>query len=183
MTTKVQGNMHVPGKQTIWIPASALTSRTTDGASSATFEATTNKECFGVKEFDAATQQYATCVIQMPTSWNLGTITAKFVWMHPSTTTNFGVRLGIRGIALSNDDNVDQAFGTAVYVSDTGGTTEDVYVTDETAAITIGGTPALQDLVVLQVDRDVAHADDTMAVACQLIGISLYYTVGIGTDA
>lgn len=171
------------GKQTVWIPAVAFSARTTNGAASGVVETTTNKVMFKTLDFDTATVEYAQFAIQMPKSWNEGTVTAAFVWSHASTTTNFGVAWSLAGVAISDDDAGDAAFGTAVTVTDTGGTTNDIYITAATGAVTIAGTPQANDWVVFQVARQVADAADTMAIDARLHGVQLYYTTDAATDA
>ena len=105
------------------------------------------------------------------------------LWSHPSTTTNFGVVFGLAGIARSDDDAGDVAFGTAQTSTDTGGTTNDIYVGPESSAITIAGTPAAGDSVQFQINRTVADGSDTMAVDARLHGIRLFFTTSAATDA
>ena len=170
------------GKHTIWIPASAMVARTTNGAASGTAETTTNKVMIKTLDFDATTQEFAQFYVAFPKSWNEGTVTAEFFWSHPSTTTNFGVVWQLAGVALSNDDALDTAFGTEQTATDTGGTTDDLYVSPETSAITIAGTPAAGDMCVFQAARAPSNGSDTMAVDARLHGIKLYYTVNAKDD-
>ena len=171
------------GKHTIAIPAGTMQARITNGASDGSVELATNDILMTTWNFDAATSEAVQFVIPMPKSWNEGTLTAEFLWQHPSTTTNFGVVWGIRAVAVSNDDALDAAFGTAVTVADTGGTTEDLYITAETSAMTVAGTPAEGDLVIFEVYRVVADGSDTLAVDAKLLGIRLNYTINAATDA
>ncbi len=171
------------GKETIWIPASAMTARTTNGAAAGSTEMSTNKNMFVTKDFDTTTQEFVQFEIFFPKSWNLGTVTFQPLWSHPSTTTNFGVVFGLAGIARSDDDAGDVAFGTAQTSTDTGGTTNDIYVGPESSAITIAGTPAAGDSVQFQINRTVADGSDTMAVDARLHGIRLFFTTSAATDA
>jgi len=171
----------VTGVQQIWIPAVAMYGRTTNGAASGTVEMSTNREMFKTLDYDPTTQEFAQFAIRMPKQWNLGTITARFVWSHPSTTTNFGVVWGLQGYAFSDDDAGDVAFGTAQIIADTGGTTNDIYITSATPAITIGGTPIAEDYVIFQLYRDPANGSDTMAVDARLHGVTLYITTNAMT--
>jgi hypothetical protein len=171
------------GKQTLWIPAAAMTARTTNGAAGGTTETTTNKVMLKTLDFDAATQEYAQFSVQMPKSWNEGTVTFVPVWSHASTTTNFGVVWELQGLALSDDDALDAAFGTAQTSTDTGGTTSDLYRGPESSAITIAGTPATSDVVIFQIGRKVADANDNMAIDARLHGIAMFYTTDAANDA
>ena len=170
------------GTQTIWIPAAAMTSRTTNGAAAGTVETTTNKNMLSTLDFDTTTQEFAQFAIRMPKSWNEGTVTAAFTWSHASTTTNFGVAWALEAVAMSDQDAGDAAFGTAQQVTDTGGTTNTLYVTSTTSAITIAGSPAAEDWVIFQVKRVPADAADTMAIDARLHGVTLYMTTETTTD-
>jgi hypothetical protein len=176
--------LEVPfGQETIWVPAAAMTARTTNGAASGSMEATTNDVMTKYLAFDTATSEGAQFMVQMPKSWDEGTIVAQFVWTHPATTTNFGVKWGIRAVAFANDDALDSAFGTEQEIADTGGTTSDVYISDETSAMTVAGTPGAEELVCFEVYRDPADGSDTMAVDAYLIGVKLHYTINASSDS
>jgi hypothetical protein len=171
------------GLQTIHIPAAAMTPRTTNGAAPGSGETTTNKLMRRTFDFDAATQEHVQFSVRMPKGWNLGTVTAEFQWSHPSTTTNFGVVWAIRGVALSDAEAYDAAFGTEQTVTDTGGTTDMQYISAATAAMTIAGTPASGDVVVFEIYRVAANGSDTLAVDARLHGVTLLYTTAQNTDA
>lgn len=178
-TIEVKTAYNPVGKHSIWIPAGAIAPRSDSGCSAlATYETATNKVNVDVLDFDQTTSEYAQFRINMPKGWNESTITAKFVWTALSSSGT--VTWGLQAIALSDDDALDTAFGTAQTVTDTLLATGDVHRTAETSAITIGGSPAEEDLVVFQVYRDVA---DTLAADARLIGVLLYYTTNAATDA
>jgi hypothetical protein len=173
----------IQGRQTMYIPASAMWRRSTSGASRGFLETTTNKVMLATMDFDTAADEFAQFFVQMPKGWDASTVSAVFVWSHPATTTNFGVRFFIQAVALADGDAMDTAFGTAIgHTADTGGTTDDIYITPETAAITIGNTPAKSDVVIFQVYRDVSDAGDTLAVDARLHGISVFYDVDAYSD-
>lgn len=171
------------GKQTCYIPAGAMVARTTNGAAAGTAETTTNKVMIKTLDFDTATQEFAQFAVWFPKSWNVSTVTFQAEWSHASTSTNFGVVWALEGLALSDDDAMDTAFGTAQQVADTGGTTNDKYTTSESSAITIGNTPAAGDVVIFQVKRVPSDGSDTMAIDARLHGIRLFYTTNAATDA
>lgn len=171
------------GKTAIWIPAMSMWAVTTNPATSGSLEMAATKPMFSYWSFDAATQQYVQFALRMPKSWNGSTVTAQFVWAHPATTTNFGVVWNAAGIALSDNEAANASFGTAQQVTDTGGTTSNIYISPETAAITIGSSPAAQDLVYFQVARVAADGSDTCAVAAYLLGVNLFITTNAATDA
>lgn len=169
------------GKQTIWIPASAMTSRTTNGAASGTSESTTNKVMQLTLDFDSTTQEFAQFNVAFPKSWDESTVTAEFFWTAASGTGD--VVWGLQGVALSNDDAIDTAFGTAVEVTDTLIATGDIHRTSATGAITIAGTPADGDLCFFQIYRDPADGADTFSADAKLLGIKLFFTTDAVNDA
>ena len=96
---------------------------------------------------------------------------------------HFGAAWSLAGLAVSDDDALDAAFGTAVVVTDTGGTTNDLYRTVESGAVTIAGSPAALDTVFFQVARVPSDAADTLAIDARLHGIVLFITTDAGNDA
>ena len=167
------------GKQTVWVPAGAMTTRTTNGAAAGTTESTTNKIMRRTFDFDQSTDEFAQFTIAMPKGWNESTVTAQFVW-ECGVTGN--VVWGLQGVAISDDDLVDAAFGTAQTVTDGVTATTDVMVSAETSAITLAGTPAEGDLVVFQVYRDADNGSDTAAGDAKLLGVRLFYTTDNSVD-
>jgi hypothetical protein len=170
-------------KQTIWVPAGAITPRTTSGcAALASNETATNKVNYNHLDFDASAIEYAQFAVRMPKSWDESTVTYMVAWCHPATTTNFGVVWGLQGLALSDAEALETAFGTAVTVTDTGGSTATRYATAESSAVTIGSSPAAEDLVYFQIYRDATNGSDTLAVDAQLLGVSIFYNTDDDTD-
>ena len=161
-------------RRTAHLPVSSA--RTTNGAASGTSETTTNKVMIKTLDFDASTDEFAQFSVRMPKSWNESTITATFVWTHGSTTTNVGVVWGIQGVALSNDDAIDTAFGTAQTVTDTLIATNDMHVSAATSAVTIGGTLAANTPIQFTIYRDVSDAGDDLGVDARLLGVEIIYT-------
>ncbi len=173
----------IAGRHAIWIPATAMIPRTTNGASIGTVETTTNKVMVKTLDHDASTVEYAQFAVRMPKSWNEGTVSAVFEWSHPSTSVNYKVSWGIQAVAISDGEALEAAFGTAIYANDTGGTTDYAYASPETAAITVAGTPAAEDLVIFQVFRKADDAtNDTLAVDARLHGVTLYITTDAEND-
>lgn len=180
LSSLLQG-VALQGRQTIWLLADSLVPRTTSGPVSGSVETTTSKVMRKTLDFDAATAQYAQFSIGMPKSWNEGTVTAQFLWTAASGSG--AVVWGVWGQAQSDGDAGDAAFGTAVTIADTLLSAGATHLSAETGAITLAGSPAEGDLVVLQFFRDAANAGDTLGVAAGLLGVRLFYTVNAGNDA
>lgn len=169
------------GKHSIWVPSSAIIPRSTLGANVAVVQLS-NYVMLPTLDFDAGQDEYAQFTVTMPKSWDELTVTAKFVWTHGTASTNFGVVWGLQGTAFSNDDALNTAFSGGATVLDTGGTASDLYISPETSAITIAGTPAEGDFVVFQVYRDFDGTGDDLAVDARLLGVLLIYTTNASTD-
>lgn len=171
------------GQHTIWLLAGALVPNETNGPAAGSLETTTNAVMAETLDFDPTTGESAQIAIQMPKSWDGGTIVAQFIWSHPATATNFGVTWGIQAVAFADDDALDTAFGTAQTVSDTGGTTDDIYISPETSAMTVAGSPGAEELVVFRIYRDPSDGSDDLAVDARLHGVKLHYTTDANTDS
>jgi hypothetical protein len=168
------------GKQTVWVPAAAMTARTTNGAATGTTESTTNKVMNKTLDFDTSTQEFAQFNISFPKGWNEGTVTFIPYWTAASGTG--GVVWALEGVAVSDDDVIDAAFGTAQTSTDTLIATTDVHVGPESASITIAGTPAVGDICYFQIKRNPADGSDTLNADARLIGIRLIYTIDSNID-
>jgi len=172
------------GRHAVPVMAAAMRPTTTAGcAALAAIEIAANQPEVLSLDFDASTQEYAWFAIPMPKSWNEGTVTFKPIWSHGATTTNFGVVWTLQAVAITNDDALGTSFGTAQSSTDTGGTTNDLYVGPESSAITIAGTPAAEDVVYFRASRLVSDGGDTMAVDAKLHGIVIYITTDAENDA
>lgn len=172
------------GKQSIYIPAGAMAPSASGGCQAlATVASAANQPDIVSLDFDTTTVEYAQFAVAMPKKWNESTVTFKVYWSHAATTTNFGVAWSLQGLAVSDDDAIAQAYGTAITVTDTGGTTNDLYVTSESSAVTIAGTPAAEDMVFFRVARETGNGSDNMAIDARLMGIMLYITTDAETDA
>ena len=174
------------GKQHVWIPALAMRPTVSNGcAGIVDVETTAGRPDLQVLDFDNTADEHAQFGMAAPKSWNESTVTFKAVWTHAGGQTGGldGVAWFLQGLAASDDDTADAAYGTAVVVTDDQATAEDVYFTAESTAITIAGTPAEGDMLFFRVGRDVSDAADDLDIDARLIGIILYLTTDTGNDA
>ena len=169
------------GLETIWVPAAAMTPRTTNGAASGTTELTTNDVMLRTLDFDTTTEEGAGFWVAFPKSWNLGTVTFAAHWTAASGSG--GVAWGLAAYSFSDDDAMDQAVSGQQIVTDTLITANDMHVTSTSSAITIGGTPAVGDAVYFEVTREVANGSDTLGVDARLLGVRIFFTSNASTDA
>lgn len=170
------------GQHTIWVPAAAMIARTTNGAAYQEEELATNDVMLIGWNFDKDTDEAVQFSVQMPKSWDEGTVVAQVVWTTADTAGTGNVVWGVQGVAISDDDALDVAMGTAQVVTDGFLADKDAHVTSETSAITIGGTPAAEDLVVFQVYRDADNGSDTYTQDAKLVGVKIHYTTDADTD-
>ena len=175
--------LKIAGKETIWIPATAMYGPTTNPADSALVETTATRPDLNVFDFDASTKQYTQFTIGMPKSWNEGTVTYQVYWS-PSTTNTGNCIFGLQGVACADGDTIDVAYGTAIEVTDAGiGTVEDQQITSESGAITVAGSPAAGEQSYFQFYRDAADGSDTFTGESRVLGIKLFYTTDAANDA
>ena len=170
------------GKESIWIPAAAMYPSTTNPCSDLEqVETTALRPDLKVLDFAAAADDFAQFAISFPKSWNLGTITYQPFWTVTGTNTGTVVwQLG--GVAITNDESIDTAFGTLVATTALAhsGTSNDLMVSAESGAVTIAGSPADNDQCFFQINND-ASASGQTGVA-RLLGIKLFFTTDAAND-
>ena len=172
----------IAGKETIWVPAVAMYAASTNGCADIDqTELTAQRPEVKALAFDASSDEYAQFAIAFPKSWNESTVTFQTYWSVTGTNTGT-VCFAVQGVAVSSDDTLDVAMGTAVpnTALAASGTANDLMVNVESGAVTIGGSPAAGDEVFFNVFRDVS-ADDQTADA-RLVGIKIFYDTDAAND-
>ena len=174
----------IAGKETIWVPANSMTPTNSNGcADIAKVETTAGRPDLNVLDFDDGSDEHAQFAVAFPKSWNLGTITFQCFWTSTATDTD-GVSWGLQGVGMGDNETQDAAYGTAIVVDDAcQGAAEELYVTAESSAVTIAGTPADGDLTYFRIFRDVSDANDTATEDARLIGVKLFFTTDAANDA
>jgi len=177
------GGSSVVGTQAIYISASAMYPRDTNGAATGQAELGTYNLIAKTYDFDTTTAEYIQFEAVMPSSWNEGTITFQPVWSHTSGGASFGVVWTLEAAAFADGDSLTATdFGTAVTSTDTGGTADDIYKGPESAAMTVAGSPTAGELVQFQLYRDTGAGSDTLDIDARLHGLVLYITTDALTD-
>jgi hypothetical protein len=181
------GSANVPlgsdifGKQSIWLPASAFIARDSLPPTRGMYEVgVVNVQTW---DFDPIAAEAVQAIIQMPKSWNRGNVTAKPLWFHGAGGSAFGVAWEFYLNAMGDSEALTGAWGSAVVVTDTGGTANVLYIGAESGNITPGGAPSSGDLVVLQVNREPSNGGDTLNIDARLLGVMLFYTTEAHNDA
>ena len=168
---------------TLWIGAGAFAPRETNGAEAQTEEYVANDINLDQYLFDGATEEGIQAQISMPDIWDRGTILAKVYWDAATGASAADlVSWGIRGGSLSNDIAIDIALGTQVVIDDVVIAVGDLHITPVSGDITIEGVPDLDDMIVLQVVRNVAGNDD-MVEDAKFLGVKIQYEELLTTPA
>jgi hypothetical protein len=171
------------GKETIWVPANAMTPTASNGCSIlTTVETTAGRPDMNVLDFDSSSDEHAQFTVAFPKSWNEGTVTFQAFWSSNASTD--GCSWGLQAVAVGDNNTIDVSYGSAVVVDDSAqGAVEEICVTPESSAVTIAGSPAVDELCFFQIFRDVSDANDDMSADARLHGIKLFYTTDASNDA
>jgi len=174
------GTLKQAGKETIWVPASAMQPTTSNGCSAlTTVETTSGRPDLVVLDFDKDSDEFAQFSVAFPVSWNAGTVTFQVFWAGIAATTD--VDWMVDAVAVSNNTTIDIAYGTAVVVTDNAqGAVEELNVSAESGAVTIAGSPGDDELCFFRIGRDVSG--DGMAGDARLVGIKLFFTTDLAND-
>ena len=135
-----------------------------------------NKVFVNYYAFDSGTDEFVQALWWSPDNWDAGTVTAKLFWTATTGTTTKAVRWGVAGVSVGNDEAIDSAFGTEVFVLDTYLAAGDTHITDETSAITIAGATAGEP-VIFRISRDANHESDDFDADAKLIAVKIEYGV------
>ena len=136
-----------------------------------------------VLDYDASTDEFAQFSVAFPKSWNEGTVTFQVYWT-PSSTNTGDCIFRLSGVSCGDSDTIDVAYGTPVDLTDTGiGTVEDQQVTSVSSAITIAGSPAVDQQTYFQLIRAAADGADTFTGDCRVLGVKIFFTTDAANDA
>jgi hypothetical protein len=175
--------LKISGLETMWVPSSAMYGATTNGADAQQVETTATRPDMKVLDFDAGTDEFAQFSVAFPKSWNEGTVTYQVFWAPGSTNTGNCI-FGLQGVAVGDGDTIDVVYGTAVNITDAGiGTVEDQQVSPVSSAVTIAGSPAVDQQTYFQLFRDANAGGDTFSADARVLGIKIFFTTDAANDA
>ena len=171
----------IAGKETIWVPASAMYPNTTSGCADVAQVELSNGPEIKTLDFDKDSDEFAQFAVAFPKSWNEGTVTFQAYFTADSTNTGT-VSWALNGVAIADNDSINTAFGTAVAPTAKAhsGTANDLDVTAESGAVTIAGSPSTDEEVFFQIQRDVS--EDSLTADAKLLGIKLFFTTDAAND-
>jgi hypothetical protein len=156
-----------------WVSAAAFAPRATDGAALASTTYATNNHFLDQYDFDDEIEEAIEALFSLPDAWDRGTIKARVYWGAGSGSGD--VVWGLSAGALSDDDAIDAPLGTEQTITDTLLAAGDMHITEASPALTVGGSPALNDAVLFRVARKAANGSDTVAVDAKFFGLKIQY--------
>jgi hypothetical protein len=179
------------GKQTIWVPASAMYPLTAGGCAplaQAQMNATTNyRPEIVTLDFDDTTFEVAQFSVSFPKSWDRQkTITYRVYWSTTNTTSTSGCSWGLQAVTVADGGNLYLGMPQAIVINDqhqpTSGTGDLLNISGVSASINITGTVTLESLIYFNISRLPNDSQDTLSGDARLHGIKLYYNTNAAND-
>lgn len=168
--------------KTKWIPADATQTSATAGMDTEEKEYGTNDLTHHVLLGDGLLADESVEVnAVLDEDWDLGTVKSKVFWAPGNAAANVGelVAFNIAAGAFSNDDALDTALGTSVEMADAVLADDNLHITPASAAMTIGGSPALGSMLHFKLTRNYDYnnlgAGVAMDVDARIFGILIQY--------
>jgi hypothetical protein len=171
----------IAGKETIWVPATAMYAETTNGAEAVQTVLTAGNPELKAFSFDTTTAEAVQFNVSFPESWNAGTVTFQTFWSASATDAGTG-GFTLAGCSVANDADYDKAFGTAVANTALAASTtqDDLMINVESGAVTISGV-ADSTNTIFRLVRNVSV--DTNTGDLRLVGAKIFYTTDAANDA
>ena len=171
----------IAGKETMWVPATAMYAETTNGAELAQTVLTAGAPELKAFAFDTSTAEAVQFNVSFPKSWNAGTVTFQTMWSASATDTGTG-GFTLAGCSVASDVDYDLAFGSAVANTAlaASGTQDDLMINVESGAVTIASV-ADDTNTIFRLVRDTGT--DTNTGDLRLVGVKIFYTTNAANDA
>jgi len=171
----------IAGKETMWVPATAMYATTTNGAEAAQAELTATQPELKTLAFDTTTAEYAQFNVCFPKSWDEGVVQFQTYWSASATDAGTG-GFKLQGVSIASDVDYDTAYGTAVANTAlaASGTQDDLMVNVVSGDVTIASA-AVDTNTSFQIVRNVAV--DTNTGDLRLVGVKIFYTTNAANDA
>jgi hypothetical protein len=166
------------GSEVVEIPASVMLPAVSGGCAALARSALGANQPDSVSlDFDASAVEYAVVALTPPLVWNGQPFTAEFLWSHATASGSFGVVWSVQALVRADNETLATAYGTAISVTDTGGSADRLYVTPRSSAITPAGTVVAGGTLYLRVAREATAGGDTLAVDVRLHAVRLWFEV------
>ena len=119
--------------------------------------------------FDPDTYESAQFVLILPKEWPGRALRYRVYWSHGSGATAYDVSWDMTVHSYEDGESMLNDWATGLRVTDTGGTADDLYISDESEAVTVNGNLAkAHDLLLFRITRLAAHETDTLDVDARL---------------
>lgn len=166
---------NLAGIETKFFGPDKMVPRVTNGAAYTVVETTTYDRMIAGFNFDTTTEEGVNIITSLPNRWDKGTITFQ-PWHRRPSGTNTGIVWGFRAICKSNGDSIDgSVYGTEQLSTDTLITADYSYLGPETSALTIANNPAANDLLWIEITREVGNASDNFTGDATLLGVIMRF--------
>lgn len=164
-----------PVEDFIFFPAEGHINPTFTGGSAAlaTVAVAANQPDVTSLNFDQTTAEHVQLRHVFKDADLMGNVSFQFLWSH-AAAASFGVAWLAKGVSIANDDPLGVNFGTARKIIDTGGTTDDHYLSDRTGFVQLVGALD-QDLTVFDLFRDPVDGADDLDVDARLQGVIMHF--------
>jgi len=179
------------GRETIWVPASAMYPLTAGGCAplaQAQMHASTNyRPEIVTLDFDDTFFEGAQFSVSLPKSWDRQeTISYRVYWSTTNTTSTSGCAWGLQAVTVSDGGNLYLGMPAATVINDqhqpTSLTGDLLNISGVSANINITGVPTLESLIYFNISRLPNDSQDTLSGDARLHGIKLYYHTNAGND-
>ncbi len=173
--------LKIAGKETMWVPATAMYASTTNGAEATQTELTAGYPELKTFDFDTSTAESVQFNVSFPKSWDEGVVTFQTFWSASATDTGTG-GFTLAGCSVASDVDYDLAFGTPVANTAlaASGTQDDLMVNVVSGDVTIASAAADTNTI-FRLVRDTGT--DTNTGDLRLVGIKIYFTTNAANDA
>ena len=161
--------------RTRYIPSSAMVAKVIAGASGAVESYTTNAIMSEYYAFVSTASVSVQFQYVFPDEYDLSTLKIKLHYTTVSTSTTTGVVWGVSAVALGDGSAIDASLGTMVTVTDLPHGKDILAITGTTGALTIGGSPAMGNVIVFNIARITSDASDDNTSDMKLWGITVQY--------
>lgn len=108
----------------------------------------------------------------LPENYTGGSISAKFYWSSPTSSTN-SVVWGIQGRSFADGNSMSQPFVVGVSLADANNGEDVMNISTSTSSMVFDGSPAAGELICIRVYRDPTDPLDTLAATANLHAIKL----------
>jgi len=171
----------IAGKETIWVPATAMYAETTNGAELAQTVLSAGNPELKAFAFDTSTAEAVQFNVSFPESWNAGTVTFQTMWSASGTNAGTG-GFTLAGCSVANNIDYDLAFGTPVANTALAASTtqDDLMINVESGAVTIASVADTTNTIFRLVRNT---GVDTNTGDLRLVGVKIFYTTNAANDA